>query len=115
MIRCTGVNADLKSIPFQSELERKMGFALGTADLLGQMARGLRRQAGILFLEFDEANHFSHRTAVPAFSRPSPNFAETHRPFGKSTSSPRLMATSSASIISSKAPRREYLPDQDQG
>jgi hypothetical protein len=38
MIRCTGVNADLKTIPFQNELERALGCALGTADLLGQMA-----------------------------------------------------------------------------
>ena len=66
MIRCTGVNADLKSIPFQSELERKLGFALGTADLLGQMAAGdYVDKLEILFQEFDEANHFSHRTTGP--------------------------------------------------
>ncbi len=66
MIRCTGVNADLKSIPFQSELERKMGFALGTADLLGQMAAAdYVDKLDILFQEFDEANHFSHRTSGP--------------------------------------------------
>jgi hypothetical protein len=66
MIRCTGVNADLKSIPFQSELERKLGFALGTADLLGQMAAGdYIDKLDILFQEFDEANHFSHRIAGP--------------------------------------------------
>jgi hypothetical protein len=66
MIRCTGVNADLKSIPFQSELERKLGFGLGTADLLGQMAAGdYVDKLEILFQEFDEANHFSHRTAGP--------------------------------------------------
>jgi hypothetical protein len=38
MIRCTGVNANLDAIAFQSELERVLGCALGTADLLGQMA-----------------------------------------------------------------------------
>src|ERR1051326_2008324 len=38
MIRCTGVNANLSLIPFKSELEQIVGFALGTADLLGQMA-----------------------------------------------------------------------------
>src|SRR5690606_10931 len=38
MIRCTGVNVNLAAIPFQSEEERIAGFALGTADLLGQMA-----------------------------------------------------------------------------
>jgi hypothetical protein len=38
MIRCTGVNVDLSAVPFQSEVERLLGRALGTADLLGQMA-----------------------------------------------------------------------------
>jgi hypothetical protein len=38
MIRCTGVEADLRAIPFRDELERILGCALGTADLLGQMA-----------------------------------------------------------------------------
>ena len=38
MIRCTGVNANLSVIPFQSEMEKMAGFALATADLLGQMA-----------------------------------------------------------------------------
>ena len=38
MIRCTGVNVDLNRIPFQSAEERLVGLALGTADLLGQMA-----------------------------------------------------------------------------
>src|SRR4029077_15772595 len=38
MIRCTGVNVDLNAIPFTSEWDRVVGFALGTADLLGQMA-----------------------------------------------------------------------------
>src|SRR5689334_18039037 len=38
MISCTGVNADLPAIPFRDDLERKLGYALATADLLGQMA-----------------------------------------------------------------------------
>src|SRR5579863_982820 len=38
MILCTGVNASLDQIPFQSDAERIAGYALGTADLLGQMA-----------------------------------------------------------------------------
>jgi hypothetical protein len=66
MIRCTGVNADLKSIPFQSELERKLGFALGTADLLGQMAaEDYIDKLEILFQEFEESNDYSKRTAGP--------------------------------------------------
>lgn len=38
MIRCTGVNARLENIPFQNHIERIVGCALATADLLGQMA-----------------------------------------------------------------------------
>lgn len=68
MIRCTGVNADLASIPFQSELERRMGFALATADLLGQMAApDYIDKLGILFLEFDESAKFNGK-ALPPFS-----------------------------------------------
>jgi hypothetical protein len=40
MIRCTGVNVKLDTIQFQDDLERIVGFALGTSDLLGQMAAG---------------------------------------------------------------------------
>jgi hypothetical protein len=55
MIRCTGVNADLKAIPFRSELERIVGFALATADLLGQMAaRDYVEKLPILYQEFAE-------------------------------------------------------------
>lgn len=38
MIHCTGFYVDTNKIPFQSEAEKMIGFALGTADLLGQMA-----------------------------------------------------------------------------
>ena len=56
MIQCTGVNADLAGIPFQSELERVVGFTLGTADLLGQMAaRDYVDKLPILHTEFVEA------------------------------------------------------------
>jgi hypothetical protein len=66
MIRCTGVNADLKSIPFQSELERRMGFALGTADLLGQMAaRDYVEKLEKLSQEFEESNRFNGRSEGP--------------------------------------------------
>lgn len=66
MIRCTGVNANLNSIPFQSELERRVGFALGTSDLLGQMAADdYIDKLGILFLEFEESNRYNNRLAGP--------------------------------------------------
>jgi len=59
-IRCTGVNVDLTTIPFSSELEKVVGFALGTADLLGQMAADdYIDKLPVLFLEFAEAAKFS--------------------------------------------------------
>jgi hypothetical protein len=59
MIRCTGVNVDLATIPFQSELERNVGFALGTSDLLGQMAAAdYVEKLPVLYLEFAEAAKF---------------------------------------------------------
>jgi hypothetical protein len=61
MIRCTGVDARLGEIPFQSETEKIIGFALGTADLLGQMAaEDYVDKLPILFSEFAEAAKFSH-------------------------------------------------------
>ncbi len=60
MIRCTGVDANLDAIPFGSELERTVGFALGTADLLGQMAAAdYVDKLPVLHAEFAEAVAFS--------------------------------------------------------
>ncbi len=73
MIRCTGVNADLPSIPFQSEIERTLGFALATADLLGQMAaRDYVDKLPILYLEFAEAVQHDGRKAARLSSYDSP-------------------------------------------
>jgi len=59
MIRCTGVDVNLSLIPFQSEVERIVGFALGTADLLGQMAADdYVEKLPILFSEFEESARF---------------------------------------------------------
>src|ERR1044071_2501627 len=59
MIRCTGVNVNLALIPFQSEVEQIVGFALGTADLLGQMAADdYVDNLPILYAEFDESARF---------------------------------------------------------
>ena len=59
MIRCTGVDVLLSSIPFQSESERIVGHALGTADLLGQMAADdYADKLPILYAEFAEAARF---------------------------------------------------------
>jgi hypothetical protein len=56
MILCTGINAALDAIPFQSQLERIAGFALGSADLLGQMAADdYVDKLPLLYAEFAEA------------------------------------------------------------
>jgi len=56
MIRCTGVDATLSVIPFQNDMEKIVGFALGTADLLGQMAaEDYVEKLPVLYQEFAEA------------------------------------------------------------
>jgi hypothetical protein len=60
MIRCTGVNADVASIPFTSDLERVIGYGLATADLLGQMAaRDYIEKLDTLYQEFEESNRYA--------------------------------------------------------
>jgi hypothetical protein len=60
MICCTGINARLSEIPFQSELEKTVGFALATADLLGQLAaEDYVDKLPTLYAEFAEASSFS--------------------------------------------------------
>ncbi len=60
MISCTGVNAVLSVIPFQSEWEKIAGLALGTADLLGQMAaEDYVDKLPILYAEFAEAARYA--------------------------------------------------------
>jgi hypothetical protein len=59
MIRCTGVNTDLSAIEFSDDLERLVGFAVGTADLLGQMAaEDYVAKLPILYLEFAECGRY---------------------------------------------------------
>lgn len=64
MIRCTGVDATLNVIPFQDAMEKTMGQALGTADLLGQMAaEDYLEKLPVLYSEFEEAaRHTPDRT-----------------------------------------------------
>ena len=60
MIRCTGVNADLERIPFLSDAARMVGFSLGTADLLGQMAADdYVEKLPVLYSEFEESANFN--------------------------------------------------------
>ncbi|MCC7374905.1 MAG: HD domain-containing protein [Verrucomicrobiales bacterium] len=56
MIRCTGVNADIRALNFERPVDREVGCALATADLLGQMAApDYPERLSDLFLEFQEA------------------------------------------------------------
>ena len=56
MIRCTGVNAHVANLRFESALDRRVGCALASADLLGQMAADdYVDKLPLLFDEFAEA------------------------------------------------------------
>ncbi len=80
MIRCTGVDTDLNVIPFQSDEERVAGFALGTADLLGQMAAAdYVEKLPILYSEFAEAAKHSTgaKARVSAFTSAEDLIAKT--------------------------------------
>lgn len=60
MIRCTGLGAATARIPFADDAERVCGFALGTADLVGQMAASdYPDKLPVLFAEFQEALEYS--------------------------------------------------------
>lgn len=60
MIRCTGMGTNVTAIPFQSEEERIAGFALGTADLIGQMAApDYIEKLPILYEEFLESARYN--------------------------------------------------------
>jgi hypothetical protein len=60
MIHCTGLDAALGVIPFQNETEKILGHALGTADLLGQMAADdYVQKLPVLYSEFAEALQYS--------------------------------------------------------
>jgi len=87
MIRCTGLDAAPSRIPFQTESERVAGCALGTADLLGQMAAAdYVEKLPILYAEFAEAaayskdrTHFVARFSSAAdLIRQTPQFWEQH-------------------------------------
>jgi len=56
MIHCTMPDNDPRRIPFAGELDRVLGYAVGTADLLGQMAAvDYVDKLPVLFGEFAEA------------------------------------------------------------
>jgi len=60
MILCTGVNTVLDTLEFQSESQKLAGYALATADLLGQMAaEDYIEKLPVLYAEFAEASSYS--------------------------------------------------------
>jgi hypothetical protein len=74
MILCTVMNADVRSIRFPNEEEKIAGCAVGTADLLGQMAADdYLEKLPRLYLEFAEA------------ARPEPNNAVSGEELRKGT------------------------------
>jgi hypothetical protein len=87
MICCTGVDALMNVIPFQNDIEQITGLALGTADLLGQMAADdYVEKLPTLFAEFAEAaryspqkNHFVNMFSSPKdLLRKTPDFWEKY-------------------------------------
>ena len=87
MIRCTGVATDLVHIPFRGENDRLLGFALATADLLGQMAApDYVEKLPVLFEEFAEAARaggekaarFAVYTSAEELRRRTPGFWEDY-------------------------------------
>ena len=72
MISCTGVQVDLPALKFRNETERTIGYALGTADLLGQMAADdYLEKLLVLYDEFAEAEKFPGAPLPAAFHFPS--------------------------------------------
>jgi hypothetical protein len=92
MILCTGINADLKKIPFQSEIERIVGYALATADLLGQMAaEDYVEKLPVLYAEFAEAAAYDsvRSKSVGAFAS-APDLVQKTPAFWEKFVLPRL-------------------------
>lgn len=87
MIQCTGIGAEPEKIPFRNDWERILGCALGTADLLGQMAApDYVDKLPVLFEEFAEAarHNDGRNTALTCFKnadelvQKTPDFWETY-------------------------------------
>lgn len=86
MIRCTGVNANVQALFFDGAVNRQVGCALATADLLGQMAAAdYSDKLPLLFDEFAEsARHNPESLSPQTFSsvtdlvRKTPAFWSLH-------------------------------------
>ena len=91
MICCTGVEAEPTSIQFRSELERIIGFALGSADLLGQMAApDYVEKLPILFEEFVEAARFAGKSVMASTFSSAEELMSKTPAFWENFARPRL-------------------------
>jgi hypothetical protein len=73
-IRCTGVNADVSKLAFHDTRERFIGCALGTGDMLGQMAApDYPRRLPALYREYAEAAAFSglRKGGIASYTSPA--------------------------------------------
>ena len=92
MIHCTGIRVDLNQIQFKNEQERIAGLALGSADLLGQMADSCYvEKLPELFYEFQEALKYDPKAkdVIQNFESPEELIAQTPN-FWKNIVLPRL-------------------------
>lgn len=86
MICCTGVAAAVDALSFENPVHRRMGCAIATADLLGQMAAAdYPEKLADLYLEFSESSaanpgHTGHATfeSVAALRSQTPAFWERY-------------------------------------
>ncbi|MSU58691.1 MAG: hypothetical protein EXS35_11030 [Pedosphaera sp.] len=80
MICCTGIDAELDKINFQSDIEKVTGHALATADLLGQMAaEDYVEKLPVLYAEFAEAARYNrgHTDFIAKFGAAGDLFERT--------------------------------------
>lgn len=92
MILCTGLDADPDRLPFADEAERAVGCALGTADLLAQMAaEDYLEKLPALYTEFAEAAAYAQdpHSYVAAYRSPEDLLRRTPV-FWESWARPRL-------------------------
>lgn len=80
MVSCTGLSRDLNKIKFVSKSERVLGFMLGSADLLGQMAsRTYLERLLYLYREFREGNVKGYPSEIALFQKTLKFYEDTKR------------------------------------
>ncbi len=79
---CTGLNAEVARIRFESKENRLIGEMLGSADLLGQMAdRTYLEKLPFLFLEFKEASVLGYSDELDFLKKTFPFYRATKKRF----------------------------------